>query len=166
MNKYLRGKIKWTNLTLTEIWPISDRFIKQKYYCITVHYSTVCASENHLGQTGQQTLWHLELFMDYIWERAPNWIAANVWNFSQQLRSIDRDKSPLHMLHSLIENAIYFRFVRTFLSIYVIFPYSVSKQKPWWYKISYPDETRSGSGPEVIKLFYAQLNWAFNFKCS
>ena len=22
-------------------WPISDRFIKQKYYCITVHYQTV-----------------------------------------------------------------------------------------------------------------------------
>ena len=59
MNKYLRGKIMRTSLTLTEIWPISDRFIKQKYYCITVHHRTVCASENHLRQTvqtGLQTL--------------------------------------------------------------------------------------------------------------
>ena len=48
-----------TSLPLTEIWPISDRFIKQKYYCITVHYRTVCTSVNRLGQTvqtGQQTL--------------------------------------------------------------------------------------------------------------
>ena len=51
VNKYIRGKIKRTNLTLTEIWPISDCFIKQKYYCITVHYLTVCASENLLGQS-------------------------------------------------------------------------------------------------------------------
>ena len=29
-------------------------FFKQKHYCITVHYRTVCASENLLGQTGQQ----------------------------------------------------------------------------------------------------------------
>ena len=59
VSKYLRGKIKQTSLTLTEIWPISDRFIKQKYNCITVHYHTVCGSENRLGQTvqnGQQTL--------------------------------------------------------------------------------------------------------------
>ena len=54
-----------TSLPLTEIWPISDCFIKQKYYCITVHYRTVCTSENRLGQTvqtEQQTLGHLELF--------------------------------------------------------------------------------------------------------
>ena len=79
VNKYLRGKIKWTNLTLTEIWPISDRFIKQKYYCITVHYPTVCASENLLGQTvqtEQQTLGHLELFLDYVRGPRPNWIPA------------------------------------------------------------------------------------------
>ena len=66
---YLRGKIKQTNLTLTEIWPISDRLIKQKYYCITVHYRTVCASENPPGKTdqpGQQSLGHLELFSNYI----------------------------------------------------------------------------------------------------
>ena len=53
VNKYLRDRIKQTSLTLTEFWPISDRFIKQKYYCITVHYSTVCASENCLKQTVQ-----------------------------------------------------------------------------------------------------------------
>ena len=65
VNKYFRGKIMRTSLPLTEIWPISDRFIKQKHYCITVHYRTVCTSENRLGQTvqtGQQTLGHLELF--------------------------------------------------------------------------------------------------------
>ena len=58
-----------TRLTLTDIWPISDCFIKQKYYCITVHYRTVCASENRLRQTvqtGQQTLGHLELFSDNV----------------------------------------------------------------------------------------------------
>ena len=35
----LRSKIKRTSLKFTEIWPISDRLIKQKYYlslCITV----------------------------------------------------------------------------------------------------------------------------------
>ena len=75
VDKYLRGKIKRTSLTLTEICPISDRFIKQKYYCITVHYRTVCASENRLGQTvqtGQQTLGHLELFLDYVPGPTPN----------------------------------------------------------------------------------------------
>ena len=66
VNKYLTGKIKRTSMTLTEILPISDRFIKQKYYCITVHFRTVCASENHLGQIGQQTLGHLELLLDYV----------------------------------------------------------------------------------------------------
>ena len=80
VNKYFRGKIMWTSLPLTEIWPISDRFIKQKYYCITVHYRTVCTSENHLGQTvqtGQQTLGHLELFSDYVRWPTPNWIPAS-----------------------------------------------------------------------------------------
>ena len=80
VNKYLWGKISRTSLKLTEIWPISDHFLnknttaslcitvqffKQKYYCITVHYRTVCISENCFGQTvqtGQQTLGHLELF--------------------------------------------------------------------------------------------------------
>ena len=64
-----------TSLPLTEIWPISDGFIKQKYYCITVHYRTVCTSENRLGQTvqtGQQTLGHLELFSDYVQWPTPN----------------------------------------------------------------------------------------------
>ena len=64
-----------TSLPLTEIWPISDRFIKEKYYCITVHYRTVCTSENRLGQTvqtGQQTLGHLELFSDYVRWPTPN----------------------------------------------------------------------------------------------
>ena len=64
-----------TRLTLTDIWPISDRFIKQKYYCITVHYRTVCASENRFGQTvqtGQQTLGHLGLFSDYVRGPTPN----------------------------------------------------------------------------------------------
>ena len=58
-----------TSLTLTEVWPISDRIIRQKYYCITMHYCTVCTSENRLGQTvqtGQQALGHLELFSDYV----------------------------------------------------------------------------------------------------
>ena len=41
-------------------------FFKTKYYCITVHYRTVRVSENHLGQTGQKTLRHLELFSDYV----------------------------------------------------------------------------------------------------
>ena len=65
VNKYLRGKIKPTSLRLTEIWPICDHFMKQKYYSITVHYHTVFTSENPLRQTvqtGQQTLGHLELF--------------------------------------------------------------------------------------------------------
>ena len=48
VNKYLRGKIIRTSLAFTKIWPIRDRFIKHKYYCITVHYRTVCASENRL----------------------------------------------------------------------------------------------------------------------
>ena len=77
VNKYFRGKIMRTSLPLTEIWPISDRFIKQKYYCITVHYRTVCTSKNRLGQTvqtGQQTLGHLELFSDYVRWPTPNWI--------------------------------------------------------------------------------------------
>ena len=59
VNKYFRGKIMPTSLTLTEVWSISDRIIRQKYYCITVHYHTVCTSENRLGQTvqtGQQAL--------------------------------------------------------------------------------------------------------------
>ena len=30
VNKYLRGKVMRTSPTLTEIWPISDRFFKQK----------------------------------------------------------------------------------------------------------------------------------------
>ena len=30
VNKYLQGKISQTSLKLTEIWPISDRFLKQK----------------------------------------------------------------------------------------------------------------------------------------
>ena len=67
VNKYFRGKIMQTSLTLTEVWPISDRIIRQKYYCITVHYRIVCTSENRLGQTvqtGQQALGHLELFSD------------------------------------------------------------------------------------------------------
>ena len=51
VNKYFRGKIMQTSLTLTEVWPIRDRIIRQKYYCITVHYHTVCTSENGLGQT-------------------------------------------------------------------------------------------------------------------
>ena len=58
-----------TSLTLTEVWPISDCIIRQKYYCITVHYRTMCTSENCLGQTvqtGQQALGHLELFSDYV----------------------------------------------------------------------------------------------------
>ena len=33
---------------------------------VTVHYRAVCAAENRLGQTGQQTLGHLELFSDYV----------------------------------------------------------------------------------------------------
>ena len=74
VNKYFRGKIMRTSLPLTESWPISDRFIKQKYYCITVHNRTVCASENRLGQTGQQTLGHLELFSDFVRWPTPNWI--------------------------------------------------------------------------------------------
>ena len=41
------------SLTLTEVWPISDCIIRQKYYCITVHYRTVCTSKNRLGQTVQ-----------------------------------------------------------------------------------------------------------------
>ena len=72
VNKYFRGKIMRTSLPLTESWPISDRFIKQKYYCITVHNRTVCASENRLGQTGQQTLGHLELFSDFVRWPTPN----------------------------------------------------------------------------------------------
>ena len=56
VNKYLRGKIMRTSLPLTEIWPISNHFIKQKYYCITVHYRTVCTSENS-------------------WTNCPNWTA-------------------------------------------------------------------------------------------
>ena len=82
VNKYFRGKIMRTSLPLTEIWPISDRFIKQKYYCITVHYRTVCTSENRLGQTvqtGQQTLGHLELFSDYVRWPTPNWIPELIW---------------------------------------------------------------------------------------
>ena len=88
VNKYFRDKIMRTSLPLTEIWPISDRFIKQKYYCTTVHYRTVCTSENRLGQTvqtGQQTLGHLELFSDYVRWPTPNWIPAQFW---------------LHLLHS------------------------------------------------------------------
>ena len=46
VNKYFRDKIMRTSLTITEVWPISDRIIRQKYYCITVHYRTVCTSEN------------------------------------------------------------------------------------------------------------------------
>ena len=72
VNKYFRGKIMRTSLPLSEFWPIGDRFIKQKYYCITVHYRTVWASEN--CQTGQQTLGHLELFLDYVRWPTPNWI--------------------------------------------------------------------------------------------
>ena len=67
VSKHFRGKIMQTSQTLTEVWPISDRIIRQKYYCITVHYRTVCTSENRLGQTvqtGQQALGHLELFSD------------------------------------------------------------------------------------------------------
>ena len=74
-NKYLCSKIRRTSLKLTEIWPISDHFIKQKYFCITVHYRTVCVSENSLGQTvqtGQQTIGHLELFWDYVRWPTPN----------------------------------------------------------------------------------------------
>ena len=51
------------------LWPISDRFLKQKYYCITVHNRTACVSDNRLRQTvqtGQQSLGHLELFSDYV----------------------------------------------------------------------------------------------------
>ena len=75
---YLRGKIMWTSLTHTEIWPISDRFIKQKIlldHCAlpySVHFQ-----KNRLGQTvqtGQQTLGHLELFSDYVRGPTPNWI--------------------------------------------------------------------------------------------
>ena len=50
-------------------------FYKEKYYCITVHYRTVCPSENRLGQTvqtGQQTLGHLELLSDYVRGPTPN----------------------------------------------------------------------------------------------
>ena len=67
VNKCFRGKIMQTSLTLTEVWQISDHIIKQKYYCNTVHYRTVCTSENRLRQTiqtGQQALGHLELFSD------------------------------------------------------------------------------------------------------
>ena len=63
------------SLKLREIWPISDHFLKQKYYCITVHYRAACFSENPLGQTvqtGQQTLGHLELFSDYVRWLTPN----------------------------------------------------------------------------------------------
>ena len=59
-----------TSLMLTEVWPI-----RQKYYCITVHYRTECTSENRLGQTvqtGQQALGHLELFSDYVRGLTPN----------------------------------------------------------------------------------------------
>ena len=69
-----------TSLTLTEVWPIRDRIIRQKYYCITVHYRTVCTSENRLGQTlktGQQALGHLELFSDYVRGPTPNKIPVN-----------------------------------------------------------------------------------------
>ena len=77
VKKYLWGEKKWTSLKITEIWPISDHFLKQKYYCITVLYSTVCVSKNRLGQTvqtGQQTLGHLELFSDYVQWATSNWI--------------------------------------------------------------------------------------------
>ena len=79
VNKYLRGKIMRTSLMLTDIWAISDRFIEQKYYCITVHYRTVYASENGLRQTvqtGQQTLGHLGLFSDYVLGLTPNRTSA------------------------------------------------------------------------------------------
>ena len=76
VNKYFRSKIMRTSLMLTEFLPISDPFIKQKYYCITVPpFWRVCASENRLGQTvqtGQQTLGHLELFLDYVRWPMPN----------------------------------------------------------------------------------------------
>ena len=35
VKKYFRGKIMQTSPTLTEVLPISDRIIRQKYYCIT-----------------------------------------------------------------------------------------------------------------------------------
>ena len=41
-------------------------FYKAKILLHTVHYLKVCASENRLGQTGQQTFGHLELFSDYV----------------------------------------------------------------------------------------------------
>ena len=90
MINYFRGKIMRTSLPLTEIWPISDCFIKQKYYCITVHYRTVCTSENRLGQTvqtGQQTLGHLELFSDYVRWPTPNWIPEDYNRFSTIIRT-------------------------------------------------------------------------------
>ena len=51
VNKYFRGKIMQASLALTEVWPISDRIIRQKYYCITVHNRIVCTSKNHLRQS-------------------------------------------------------------------------------------------------------------------
>ena len=56
VNKYLRNKIMRTRLTLTEIWPISDRFIKQKYYCITALPYSV-------------------RFRKSSWTNCPNWTA-------------------------------------------------------------------------------------------
>ena len=93
MNKYLRSKIMRTRLTLTEIWPIRDRFIKQKYYCTTVHYRTVCPSENCLGQTvqtGQQTLRHLEQFSDYVRGPTSNWIPATLLEWFSGREENDR----------------------------------------------------------------------------
>ena len=96
VNKYLRVKIRWISLKLTEIWPISDRFLTQKYCCITVHYRTACISENRLGQT-VQTLGHLELFSDYVRWPTPNWIPElySKFSFGEVYRRVYRRKLVL-----------------------------------------------------------------------
>ena len=109
VNKYFRGKIMGTSLPLTEIWPISDRFIKRKYYCITVHYRTVCTSENRLGQTvqtGQQTLEHLELFLDYVRWPTPNWIPVpmTIWLYLVYWISFAFCYSTRSILIAFLEN--------------------------------------------------------------
>ena len=68
-------KIVRTSLKLKEIRPISDYFINHHTEC----YNDRIATQNPLGQTvliGQQTLWHLELFSEYVPGPMPNWILA------------------------------------------------------------------------------------------
>ena len=77
----LCDKIVWTSLELKEIKPIRDRFINHHSawpYSVCFPKLLPKIFQTNCPYTGQQTLEHLKLFLDYVRGQKPNWIPVSI----------------------------------------------------------------------------------------